>query len=46
MSIIGHGNASAAAIERAVGLAKMCVDTNLIKEMNKEVSLVMSTVDD
>ena len=46
VSIIGHGNASAAAIERAVGLAKMCVDTNLIKEMNKEVSLVMSTVDD
>jgi len=24
----------------------MCVDTNLIQEMNKEVSTVMSTVDD
>ncbi|MDC0034886.1 phosphate acyltransferase PlsX [Chloroflexi bacterium] len=46
VSIIGHGSASAGTIERAVGLAKMCVDTNLIEEMNKEVSKVMSTVDD
>jgi glycerol-3-phosphate acyltransferase PlsX len=46
VSIIGHGSASPGTIERAVGLAKMCVDTNLIQEMNKEVSTVMSTVDD
>ena len=46
VSIIGHGSASSGTIERAVGLAKMCVDTNLIQEMNKEVSAVMSTVDD
>ena len=46
VSIIGHGSASPGTIERAVGLAKMCVDTNLIQEMNKEVSAVMSTVDD
>ena len=46
VSIIGHGSASSGAIERAVGLAKMCVDTHLIEEMNKEVSAVMSTVDD
>jgi len=46
VSIIGHGSASSGTIERAVGLAKMCVDTNLIQEMNKEVSAVMSTVED
>ncbi len=46
VSIIGHGSASPGTIERAVGLAKMCVDTNLIQEMNKEVSAVMSTVGD
>ena len=46
VSIIGHGNASAGTVERAVGLAQMCVETKLIEELNKEVSMVMSTVDD
>ena len=46
VSIIGHGSASAGTVERAVGLAQMCVETKLIEELNKEVSMVMSTVDD
>ena len=41
VSIIGHGSASSSTIERAIEMAKMCVRTNLIREMNLEVPRVM-----
>ena len=44
VSIIGHGSSSSETIERAVGLARMCVETKLIEEMNNQVPLVMSKV--
>jgi len=44
VSIVGHGNSSSGTIERAVGLARMCVETKLIEEMNNQVPLVMSKV--
>ena len=43
VSIIGHGSAGPSTIERAVELARMCVDTNLIEEMNIQVPKVMAT---
>ena len=44
VSIIGHGSSSSETIERAVSLAKMCVETRLIQEMNNQVPLVMAKV--
>jgi len=44
VSIIGHGSSSSETIERAVSLAKMCVETKLIQEMNNQVPLVMTKV--
>ena len=44
VSIIGHGSSSSETIERAVSLAKMCVETKLIQEMNNQVPLVMAKV--
>ena len=44
VSIIGHGSSSSETIERAVSLAKMCVETRLIQEMNNQVPLVMTKV--
>jgi len=44
VSIIGHGSSSSENIERAVSLARMCVETKLIEEMNNQVPLVMSKV--
>ena len=44
VSIIGHGSSSSETIERAVSLAKMCVETSLIQEMNNQVPLVMAKV--
>ncbi len=44
VSIIGHGSSSPETIERAVSLARMCVETKLIEEMNNQVPLVMSKV--
>ena len=41
VSIIGHGSANAGTIERAIDMAKMCVETKLIQEMNLEVPRVM-----
>ena len=44
VSIIGHRSSSSETIERAVSLAKMCVETRLIQEMNNQVPLVMAKV--
>ena len=44
VSIIGHGSSSSETIARAVSLAKMCVETKLIQEMNNQVPLVMAKV--
>ncbi len=41
VSIIGHGSANSGTIERAIEMAKMCVETKLIQEMNLEVPRVM-----
>jgi glycerol-3-phosphate acyltransferase PlsX len=42
VSIIGHGSATAGTIEKAVGMARMCVETKLIEEMNRQVPQVMA----
>ena len=42
ISIVGHGSASPTTFERAVDLAKMCVETRLIEEMNEQVPRVMA----
>jgi len=43
VSIIGHGSSGPDTIARAVELARMCVDTKLIEEMNIQVPRVMAT---
>ena len=44
VSIVGHGSATSGTIERAVDLARMCIETKLIEEMGKRVPTVMSTI--
>ena len=44
VSIAGHGSATSGTIERAVNLARMCIETKLIEEMGKKVPAVMSTI--
>ncbi|MFL2756626.1 MAG: phosphate acyltransferase PlsX [Dehalococcoidia bacterium] len=44
VSIVGHGSATSGTIERAVNLARMCIETKLIEEMGKKVPAVMSTI--
>ena len=42
VSIVGHGSASPGTFERAASLAKMCVETRLIEEMNEQVPKIMA----
>ncbi len=44
VSIVGHGSATSGTVERAVYLARMCIETKLIEEMSKRVPKVMSTI--
>ena len=44
ISIVGHGSATSGTVERAVDLARMCIETKLIEEMGKRVPKVMSTI--
>ena len=40
VSIIGHGSATAGTVQRAVGTARMCIETKLIVEMLAQVKRV------
>ena len=44
VSIIGHGNASADTVHRAIEMAAMCVSSKLIEGMNKQVPDVMASI--
>ena len=46
VSIVGHGSASPGTFERAVRLAKMCVETKLIEETNEQVPRIMELIAD
>ncbi len=37
VSVVGHGSARADAVERAIGTAKMAVETDFIPEMNRQL---------
>ena len=46
VSIVGHGSASPGTFERSVSLARMCIETRLIEEMNEQVPRVMALASD
>ena len=46
VSIVGHGSATPDTFERAASLAKMCVETRLIEEMNEQVPKIMALASD
>ena len=37
VSVVGHGSARADAVERAIGIAKLAVDTDFIPQMNRQL---------
>ena len=43
VSIIGHGSATAGTVQRAVGTARMCIETKLIEKMLAQVKRVRAT---
>ncbi len=45
VSIVGHGSARADAVERAIGTAKLAVETEFIPQMNKQLEELDSRLD-
>ena len=45
VSIVGHGSARADAVERAIGMAKLAVETEFIPQMNKQLEELDSRLD-
>jgi glycerol-3-phosphate acyltransferase PlsX len=46
VSIVGHGRARADAVERAIGTARLTVETGFISKVNGELAKVRATVSD
>ncbi len=46
VSVVGHGAARADAVERALGTAKMAVETDFVSRMNHRLELLDSGLDD
>ena len=46
VSVVGHGRARADAVERAIGTAKLTVETGFISKVNGELAKVRATVSD
>ena len=44
VSVVGHGSARAGSLKRAVGIAKMAVETRLVEKINEELGQVRETV--
>ena len=45
VSVVGHGSARADAVERAIGMAKLAVDTDFIPQMNRQLEELESRLE-
>ena len=46
ISVVGHGAARAGAVERALGMAKMAVETEFVSQMNNRLEMLDSGLDE
>ena len=46
ISVVGHGAARAGAVERALGMAKMAVETDFVSQMNNRLEMLDSGLDE
>ncbi len=46
VSVVGHGSARADAVERALGMAKMAVETDFVSQMNNRLEMLDSGLDE
>ena len=46
VSVVGHGSARADAVERALGMAKMAVETEFVSQMNNRLEMLDSGLDE
>ena len=46
VSVVGHGSARADAVERALGMAKMAVETEFVSRMNRRLEMLDSGLDE
>ena len=46
VSVVGHGAARADAVERALGMAKLAVETEFVSQMNSRLEMLDSGLDE
>ncbi len=45
VSVVGHGRARAGSLKRAIGIARLAVETRFVEKLNEELGRVRETVD-